>query len=281
MKKTISWILTIWGGIFCLAAMASMFGVLFDRDGSIAVRVCGFIVFATIAAGSGLLMRKGNAMRKKQQETQEMPETPTTEKPQVKEVVELDPKPVPERNRSETSPILPEIDERLMTSQFPAMCEETQNFYYRNVYFQKLAALGIGRKDAEKLFAFERDVIRRHGKAFLLDPEFTTDWFFCFSQPYFQSYPMEQEDILKEKYLTISELCKLIDEAEWHYWNSHELIASDEVWAEICQWRLNGGGADFAIQYFEMISEETGVSMETLAPLSSAQGAHLSRYKWK
>lgn len=279
MKTIIGWILSIWGGIFCLGGMIGMFGVLLDHDGLMVVRVCCFITLATLTAGSGLLMRKGNAMRRKQQE----PSTaPATKASQAKKDIEPVIEPEGEKDKPETTPTFPEIDESLMTSQFPAMFEDTKDLYYHSVYLQKLGALGISEEDARKLFAFELDVIRRHEKAFLLDPEFTINWFWFFDRthPYFRSYPVEQEDILKEKYLTISELCKLIDEAEWHYWNVHEMAFPDEVWAEICQWRLNGGGADFAIRYFEMISAETGVSMDTLAPLSSAQGGHLNRYKW-
>ena len=86
---------------------------------------------------------------------------------------------------------------------------------------------------------------------------------------------------MKERSLTISELCKIIDEAEWHFWNSHENRVPDSVWTEICEWRLKGPGAEFAIGYFKMIAEATGISMNSLASLSSEQGSHLNRYKWQ
>ena len=85
----------------------------------------------------------------------------------------------------------------------------------------------------------------------------------------------------KEKFFTVSELCKIIDEAEWHFWNSHERVMSDEVWEEIFQWRIQGAGGEFGERYFEMISRETGIELSSLAALSNAQGKHLSRYKWR
>ena len=131
------------------------------------------------------------------------------------------------------------------------------------------------------MFDFECEVIRRHGKAYLLDPRFTELWCFGLRQPFFCRYPAAKEDILRERYLTVSELCKLIDEAEWHFWNSHERNLPDDVWSEICQWRLKGPGADFAIRYFETMEEETGVPGESIAKLPSEQGRHLHLYKWR
>lgn len=168
----------------------------------------------------------------------------------------------------------------LMTSQLPALYLKDQNAAYRDAYRKQLGNIGFSKENAEKLFDFECDILRRYEKPYLLQPEFTQSWFFGLKQPFFQQYPKTKEDILKEKSLTMSELCKIIDEAEWHFWNSHEKAQSDEVWAEISNWRLKGSGADFAISYFEMISRETGIPAENIAALSSLQGQHLSRYKW-
>lgn len=53
------------------------------------------------------------------------------------------------------------------------------------------------------------------------------------------------------------------------------------MWREICEWRLKGPGEKFAIRYFEMIEKVTGIPEESIAKLSSEQGKHLSRYKWR
>ena len=152
---------------------------------------------------------------------------------------------------------------------------------YRDDYIRRLESIGFEKRDAEKMFDFESEIIRKYGKQYLLNPAFTKLWFFGLKQPFFQQYPKMKEDILKERYLTVSELCKIIDEAEWHFWNSHEKELSDDVWREICEWRLKGPGAEFAIRYFEMIEEATGIPEESIAKLSSEQGEHLSRYKWR
>ena len=171
--------------------------------------------------------------------------------------------------------------EMLMTSQYPALYLKEKNSTYRNMYLQLLSGIGFSKGDAEKLFDFECGVIRKYGKTYLEHPQFVKFWFFGLRQPFFLQYPKTKEDILKEKFFTVSELCKLLDEAEWHYWNSHEREMPDEVWEEIFQWRIRGAGASFGEKYFMMIAEDAGIDLSSLAALSNAQGEHLSRYKWR
>lgn len=186
------------------------------------------------------------------------------------------------RNRSHgKSPVPVAKPTEWMTSQLPALYLQENHMVYRDDYIRRLESIGFEKRDAEKMFDFESEIIRKHGKQYLLNPAFTKLWFFGLKQPFFQQYPKMKEDILKERYLTVSELCKIIDEAEWHFWNSHEKELSDDVWREICEWRLKGPGAEFAIRYFEMIEEATGIPEESIAKLSSEQGKHLSRYKWR
>lgn len=185
------------------------------------------------------------------------------------------------QSASAVSNIQPPIPtEKLMTSQFPALYLKDNNQAYRDIYIRQLKKIGFNQKNAEKMFEFECDIIRRHGKQYLQHPQFTELWFFGLSQPFFLQYPKTKEDILKEKYLTMSEICKIVDEAEWHFWNSHEKNLSDEVWAEIYAWHLKGPGAEFATTYFEMIEKETGIPSENISALCGLQGEHLSRFKW-
>lgn len=170
--------------------------------------------------------------------------------------------------------------DNLMTSQLAALYLVENKNAYKEMYIKRLLKLDINEKDIEKLFEFECGVIKTFNKKYLLDPQFTQMWFFGLDKPFFQQYPNKKDEILKECFLTISEICKIIDEAEWHYWNSHERELSDAVWNEIFEWHLNGAGGEFAFQYFDMIEEKIGVSSESLMKLVSDQGSHLSKYKW-
>ena len=251
MKTVLGWTLAILGGFFCLVGIICIPTAFLAEDIPVAERIFLLIVFAGFAVLCGMLCAKGIRLKSN---------TP------------------PAQAKAEVSPA--ETCETLMTSQLAALYLNSKKDCYRDGYIGRLCALGINNKDAQKLFQFECGILRKYKKQYLLDPKFTKSWFFGLNQPFFLSYPKTKEDVLKEHSLTVSELCKIIDEAEWHYWNSHEKNLPEAVWAEICAWRLKGPGMEFAISYFKMIAETTGVSMESLASLSNGQGTHLNRYKW-
>ncbi len=195
----------------------------------------------------------------------------------------------PMDDKTSNSPMNNKISESpmdlLMTSQFVALSlyapSDNESAGYHEQYIERLNRIGIDRPEAEKFFAFESDIIKKYNKQYLTDPNFTKNWFFGLQKKFFQSYPQEKEDILKERFLTMSELCKIIDEAEWHVWNSHENSLPEGVWEEIWQWRLKGAGGDFAVKYFDMIVETAGVSEKSVGSLGGEQGRHLSKYKWR
>ena len=43
---------------------------------------------------------------------------------------------------------------------------------------------------------------------------------------------------------------------------------------------MKGEGMTFAIKYFDMIVEKTGISKEDVGKLCGEQGEHLCKYKW-
>ncbi len=169
----------------------------------------------------------------------------------------------------------------LMMSQLAALYISENDEKYHQRYINELVAADVPKKDAQAMFDFDCSVIRRYEKKYLLHPNFTLQWFFGLQQPFFKEYPKTKEDILKERSLTMSELCKIVDEAEWHFWNSHEREMPDGVWSEIYEWRLNGGGMEFATKYFDMICEVTKMPTESISKICGIQGTHLSKYKWR
>ena len=246
MKKAIGWILVIVGGFFCVVGVLCV-PVAFTADNiPFGERIAVLVSFLAIAAVNGLICRLGFRLKSAKKDTRKQ-----------------------------------KTVDQWMTSQLPALYLQKNKTVYRNQYIGRLESIGFQREDAKKMFDFECEVIRKFPKPYLLQPQFTKMWFFGLKQPFFRQYPKTKEDILKERYLTVSELCKIIDEAEWHFWNSHERELPDGVWQEICEWRLKGPGAEFAIRYFEMIEKATGILEGSLAELSSEQGRHLSQYKWR
>lgn len=172
------------------------------------------------------------------------------------------------------------LNEHLMISQYAAHYVYQHSDPHKEYYFKELSRLGFTQKEAEKLFAFECEVLKSFNKNYLLSPQFTKMWFFGLRQPFFLNNPKEKDDILKVCFFTLSELCKIIDEAEWHYWNSHEKPLSESVWGEIYAWRLRGEGGSFAIKYFEMVAKKTGIPMDKIGAYSNHEGDHLNKYKW-
>ncbi len=168
----------------------------------------------------------------------------------------------------------------LMMSQLAALCIEHKDEKYQQRYIDELIAANVPEKDAQLMFEFDCEVIKKYKKQYLLNPDFTRQWIFGLKEPFFKNYPQTKEEILKERFLTMSELCKIVDEAEWHFWNSHEREMPDEVWSEIYAWRLQGKGMEFALKYFDMISEVTGMTSESVSKICGMQGTHLSKYKW-
>lgn len=170
--------------------------------------------------------------------------------------------------------------ETMMTSQFAALYIKENNKRYKEKYLSSLVDKGCSKANAEKIFAFDCEVIKKYNKDYLLSQDFVKDWFFGLIQPFFIDYPKNKDDIIKEKFFTLSELCKLTDEAEWHFWNSHERCLSDAVWNEISKWRMMGNGMKFIMSYVEMIEKETGASHKDVMIFVSLQGTILSKYKW-
>ena len=173
-----------------------------------------------------------------------------------------------------------ETANNLMLSQYVAFYVYQNSEPHKREYLKQLIDLGFNGIEAEKMFEFESDTLKKFKRGYLISPKFTKSWFFGLQQPFFISYPKTKEDILKEHYLTISELVKIVDEAEWHYWNSIEREMPSEVWDEIAEWRLNGNGGEFVMQYFPMIAEETGIPEEKIIAYGTHEAQYLRQNRW-
>ena len=171
-------------------------------------------------------------------------------------------------------------DDGLMLSQYAAFYVYRNSKSYRKRYVKKLAKLEFTKQEAQRLFDFECDVLTRFNKPYMLRLDFTEKWFFGLTQPLFLAYPKEQDDIFKERFLTLGELCKIVDEAEWHFINSRERPLPDGVWIEILTWRMKGPGGEFGRKYFEMISEVTDIPIEKIGNYTSNEARRLNMYKW-
>lgn len=163
------------------------------------------------------------------------------------------------------------IPRNLKLSQLAALCLAEPNAAYPQEYMDRLRQESVDSADALKLFRFDCGVICRWGKRYLREPNFASSWCFDLKHRAFAADFMGRGDMLRERFFTISELGKLICEAEWHYWSSYVRDLPEDVWQEICDWRLKGPGGDFAVQYIEMIAQATGVPAKRIAAICASE----------
>ena len=168
-----------------------------------------------------------------------------------------------------------------MISQYPALYLYEHSKKAKKDGIAALKELGFSDSQAEKFFDYECGILEKYRKTYLADPDFVSMWAFNLNKPIFSSYPSTKEELKKEHFITVSELSMIIDEAEWHFWNSHEKNLSNEVWGDICRWRMQGAGGNFAVEYYMMIAEELGLPIELMQNISNRDGGLLKEYKWK
>ena len=169
----------------------------------------------------------------------------------------------------------------LMIVQYAAYYTEYGDEIYRKTYLEKTEALGIPREEAIHIFNFECDVCKKFNKKYLLELNFVKLWFMGLRQPFFVRYPKTKDEICKETFFTIGELSKLIDEAEWHFWNSSERDLSDDVWQEIYDWRLQGKGGEYTVNtYLPAVCKKYSISMDSFKKLVNYYGSFLNKNKW-
>ncbi len=119
---------------------------------------------------------------------------------------------------------------RLLTSQLVAFWLDSKDEAYRKEYLRRIEMCGVSREKAEKLLSFESDIVTKHPRPELLRRDFIALPLFNLAAPALE-HPVAYYQTNFE--YTLSYVVKLSDEAEWHFWNSHEKNLPDRVWREI------------------------------------------------
>ena len=119
---------------------------------------------------------------------------------------------------------------KVMTSQLAAIWLETRDDRFRDEYLRRIRMCGLGAQAAQAMFDYEAQILRKYPRPEMTDPDFVRKPLFTLSRPVLSHHAAYYE---KNFEYTLSHIIKMNDEAEWHFWNSHELDLSDEVWGEI------------------------------------------------
>lgn len=131
----------------------------------------------------------------------------------------------------QSEPAAPKMDfSRILTSQLVAFWLETGRDEYRDEYLRRMRICDLTESAAEQMLQYEAEILKAHPRPEMLDEEFIKRPLFSLAAPVLEN-PVEYYKTHFE--YPFSYIVKLSDEAEWHYWNSHERNLPDAVWAEI------------------------------------------------
>lgn len=164
----------------------------------------------------------------------------------------------------------------LMTGQLVARFKQTHDQAYHDEYRRRLMFVGLEEPEAESLFMLELMILKHDSIEPLASDDYLKSNYFDLQHVLL---PQDKEYYIEHQRFLVSEIVKIWDEAEWHYWNSHERELPDEVWAEIHAISRYGGGKLF-VEYLQMIAEKSHVPMEQVQKYSMAEQNMIFKYKW-
>ena len=274
-KKVIGYILAIFGGYMALISAAVPFLALLEGETDdfavlvvtcvimLAVNVGVFKLGTWLAAGAGVGSRK-----------QSKPATPAASTPPRAGTVTTADTPAP-------APAKPEVPQKaaypeLMTGQLVARFKKTHDQAYHDEYRRRLMFLGFEEHEAESLFMLELMILKHDYVEPLASDDYLKGFIFDLQHVV---VPQDKDYYILHQTFLVSQIVKIWDEAEWHYWNSHERDLPEDVWAEIYAISRYGGGELF-IGYLKMVSEKSHVSMAKVQKYSMAEQNLIFKYKW-
>ena len=120
--------------------------------------------------------------------------------------------------------------EQMLTSQLVAFWLDTDRTEYRDEYLRRMKICGLDDAAAKNMLEYEADILKAHPRPEMLDEQFIKKPLFSLTSPVLEHEVEYYETNFEYPF---SYIVKLSDEAEWHYWNSHERELPEAVWAEI------------------------------------------------
>ena len=165
--------------------------------------------------------------------------------------------------------------EKILTSQLAAYWLETGKRKYKEEYLRRMRMCEVSDETAEKTFSFETDILRRMPRPEMLLPDFIQMGMFSLTEralPEWYTYYETHFDY------PFSYVVKLSDEAEWHFWNSHEKDLSEEVWGEI--FALSDKNRKLFIPFAMNLVNNLGWSVKQVNAFSFNEQGMLDYYRW-
>lgn len=165
---------------------------------------------------------------------------------------------------------------RIMTSQLVALWLDSNNDAYRDEYIRRIKMCGLSNVKATKMLEFESKILKKHPRPEMLSKDFLVTPMFSLLKPYLD-HPIDYyQDHLE---YPLSYVIKLSDEAEWHYWNSHEKSClSDEAWEEI--FALSDRNKKLFLPLGMHLVEKMHWSYDNVNKFSYNEQGMLDLYRW-
>lgn len=168
-----------------------------------------------------------------------------------------------------------EIDP-LMTGQLIALYKKEHEQKYMDEYIRRLVHIGFNENEALNLFTNESMNMKHDSIALLQSPTYLNDFYFSLKE---KLLPLDKDYYVKHRSFTVTEITKIWDEAEWHYYYSHEKEMPDSVWAEIFIISRHGG-AKLLVESLEAIAESSHIDFDKILNYSAREQDMLFKYKW-
>ena len=164
---------------------------------------------------------------------------------------------------------------RIMTSQLLAFYLDTRDVSWKEEYLRRLKMCGLSDDKALQYMTFETEILTRCPRAEMLDKEFISRPCFSLRElalPHDPAYYGSHFDY------PLSYIVKLSDEAEWHFWNSHEANLPEQVWAEI--YALSDKNRKLFLPYAQNMVDKLGWSYQAVNAFSYNEQGMLDLYRW-
>lgn len=118
----------------------------------------------------------------------------------------------------------------ILTSQLLYLWMETKKPRYRREYERRLKICGLDSQTIRKTMEFEKAIFQKFPRPEMLDPKFIARPLLTLGKPFLPN-PIDHYKTNFE--YPLSYVIRISDEADYHFWHSHERNLPREVWVEI------------------------------------------------
>ncbi len=164
---------------------------------------------------------------------------------------------------------------KILTSQLVALWKSTKNEDYKAEYLRRMKICGLSDPTALQMLNYEEEILDRYPRPEMRDADFISKPLMDLRKPFLQKGYQYYADHFE---YPLSYLVKLSDEAEYHYWNSHESSLPDKVWEEI--YYLSDKHQAIFIPFATDLVDNRGWTVGAVNRFSYNEQRMLDRYRW-